>query len=119
MQSFGIQVVVGLDDINESSSHIIHFDVHFASQLLQMKFHLAVIGVGHDVEVGLACSILFIYAKERGLEVYCASITVAAVTHNSGKGDIILIAVGYKDSAITKTCIVLYLYASGDSVDGP
>ena len=83
-----------------------------------MKFHLAVIGVGHDVEVGLAC-ILFVYAKERGLEKDFASIKVAAVTHNSGKGDIILIAVGYKDSAITKTCIVLYLYASRDSVDGP
>ena len=67
MQCFGIQVVVGLDDINESTVHIIYFDVHFASQLLQMKFHLSVIGVGHDVEVGLAC-ILFIYAKERGLE---------------------------------------------------
>lgn len=44
-------VVVGLKLVDECASHVVHLDVDFSSEALKVEMHLAVVGVGDDIEI--------------------------------------------------------------------
>ena len=56
--SAGTDAVVGLELVNQGTSHVVHFDVGFAFEVREEEVHLTVVGVGDDVELGLGVVLL-------------------------------------------------------------
>ena len=66
MEAAGCSAVMGLEMVNHCASHVVHLDVGFPFKAVEEEFHVAVVGVGDDIELGFG--IVFVNAVERAEE---------------------------------------------------
>ena len=70
---------VSIEAVNEVAKHVIYLDVDFARQLLEVKGHLAVVGIRHDGEVGCGLLINIVEGAYQPIFLHDAVIGRAAV----------------------------------------
>ena len=53
---------MGLEMVDQRASHVVHFDVGPPFEAVEEEFHVTVVGIGDDIELGLG--VVFVKAIE-------------------------------------------------------
>ena len=69
-ETAGCGAVVGLEMVDQRASHVVHLDIGFTFEVVKEEFHVPVVGIGDDVELGFGN--VFVKAVERAEEPVAA-----------------------------------------------